>query len=108
VKLPGARRHKLAEEDRQQHQRFPGLRGRVTFGGQEFAIREVGIVEDFPPTPPQDAILIAVSRKGDFAITHDFSKLIPGDRALVIVPLAPFKAGKDTLAATMERFLHSG
>ena len=87
--------------------RFPGSRGRVTFGGQEFAIGEVGIVEDFQPTPPQDAILIAVSREGGFAIAHDFSKLVPNDRALVIVPLAPFKAGQDTLAAAAERFLQS-
>jgi Trk K+ transport system NAD-binding subunit len=88
--------------------RFPGSRGRVTFGGQEFAIGEVEIVEDFQPTPPQDAIPIAVSHQGDFAIAHDFSKLVPGDRALVIVPLAPFKAGRDTLAAAAERFLQSG
>jgi hypothetical protein len=46
--------------------RFPGSRGRVTFGGQEFAIGEVGIVENFRPAPPQDAILIAVSHQGDF------------------------------------------
>jgi hypothetical protein len=55
-----------------------------------------------------NAILIAVSRDGDFAIAHDFSKLVPGDRALFIVPLAPFKAGKDTLAAAGEWFLRSG
>jgi Trk K+ transport system NAD-binding subunit len=88
--------------------RFPGSRGRVNFGGQEFAIGEVGIVEDFRPTPPQDAILIAVSRQGEFAIAHDFSELVPGDRALAIVPLAPFRAGENTLAAAAERFLQGG
>jgi hypothetical protein len=88
--------------------RFPGSRGRVAFGGQEFAVGEVGIVEDFRPAPPQDAILIAVSHQGDFAIAYDFSKLVPGDRALVIAPLAPFRAGKDTLAAAAERFLQGG
>jgi hypothetical protein len=49
-----------------------------------------------------------VSRGGDFAIAHDFAELLPGDRALVIVPLAPFKEGKDNLAAAAERFLAGG
>jgi len=48
--------------------------------------------------------LLAVSRQGDFAIADDFAKLGPGDRALVIVPLAPFREGKDTLAAAAERW----
>jgi len=84
--------------------RFPGSRGRVAFAGQEFAVGEVGIAEDGAPTGPRDAILLAVSRRGDFAIADDFAELGPGDRALVIVPLAPFREGKDTLAAAAERF----
>ena len=46
--------------------------------------------------------------QGDFAIAHDFAELGPGDRALVIVPIAPFREGKDTLAAAAERFLLGG
>jgi len=57
---------------------------------------------------PPDAILLAVSRQGDFAIAGDFADLVPGDRALIIVPLAPFREGKDTLAAVAERFLPRG
>ena len=84
--------------------RFRGSRGRVALAGEEFAVGEVGITEDGPPIAPQDAILLAVSRQGDFAIADDFAKLGPGDRALVIVPLAPFREGKDTLAAAAERW----
>jgi Trk K+ transport system NAD-binding subunit len=88
--------------------RFPGSRGRVAFAGQEFAVGEVVIAEAGRPVAPRDAILLAVSRQGDFAIAVDFAELVPGDRALVIVPLAPFREGKDTLAAAAERFLLGG
>jgi Trk K+ transport system NAD-binding subunit len=85
--------------------RFPGSRGRVAFAGQEFAVGELVIAEHGSPTAPRDAILLAVSRQGDFATADNFADLVPGDRALVIVPLAPFREGKDTLAAAAERFL---
>ena len=88
--------------------RFPGSRGRVAFAGQEFAVGEVGIAEDGAPPGPRDAVLLAVSRRGDFAIVDDFAELGPGDRALVIVPLAPFREGKDTLAAAAARYLPRG
>src|SRR5208282_1393370 len=87
--------------------RFAGSRGRVAFADQEFAVGEVVIAEDGPLTRPPEAILIAVSREGGFAIAHDFAELDSGDRGLVVVPLAPFKAGKDTLAAAAERFVQS-
>jgi voltage-gated potassium channel Kch len=88
--------------------RFPGSRGRVTFAGRVFTISEIEIAGDPAPTLPEDAILIALSREGGFAIAHDFAELAPGDRALVIVPFAPVIAGRDTLAAAAERFLQSG
>jgi len=68
-------------------------------------VGEVGIAEDSSWPGPRDAILLAESRQGEFAIADDFAELGPGDRALVIVPLAPFREGKDTLAAAAERFL---
>jgi hypothetical protein len=71
-------------------------------------VGEVVIGEAGRPVAPRDAILLAVSRQGDFAIADDFAELMPGDRALVIVPLAPFREGKDTLAAAAERFLLGG
>ena len=88
--------------------RFPGSRGRLAFAGQEFAVGEIVIGEAGRPAASRDAILLAVSRDGDFAIADDFAELLPGDRALVIVPLAPFREGKDTLAAAAERFLLGG
>jgi Trk K+ transport system NAD-binding subunit len=83
--------------------RFPGSRGRVEFGGQEFAIGEIG--DEFRRTPPPNAIPIAVSRGSKFEIAHDFDALGPGDRAVVLVPTAPFRNGEDTLAAAAERLL---
>ncbi|MBV8132114.1 MAG: NAD-binding protein [Alphaproteobacteria bacterium] len=88
--------------------RFPGSRGRVAFADQEFAVGEVVIAEAGRLTAPRDAILLAVSRLGDFAIADDVAELGPGDRALVIVPLAPFREGRSTLAAAAERFLPGG
>jgi hypothetical protein len=55
----------------------------------------------------KDAILIAVSREGDFAIAHEFSHLAPGDRALVVLSLERFREGKGTLAAAAQRFLRA-
>lgn len=77
--------------------RFPGSRGRLNFGGQEFAIGEIGIGEEFPWSLPMHAIPIAVSRENRFETAHDFATLDPGDRALVLVPIAPFREGKGTL-----------
>ena len=84
--------------------RFSGSRGRVAFHGQEFAIGEIGS-GDLPRTPPE-AIPIAVSRGSQLDFAHDFETLGPGDHTLVLVPMAPFRKGKDTFAAAAERFPH--
>ena len=86
---------------------FPGSRGRVAFGGREFAIGEIG-GEFSPAIPPLEAIPIAVSRGNKFEIAHDFETIGPGDRTLVLVPIAPFRDREDTLAAAAERLLQSG
>lgn len=88
--------------------RFPGSRGRVGFAGQEFAVGEVVIAEAGRPVALRDAILLAVSRHGGFAIADHFAELLPGDRALVIIPLAPASEDKDPLATGAERFAQSG
>ena len=79
--------------------RLPGSRGRVAFAGKEFAVSEVVIGEAGPRSAPRDAIVLAVSRDGDFRIAGDFAELMPGDRTLVIVPLAPFREAREALAA---------
>jgi voltage-gated potassium channel Kch len=84
--------------------RFAGSRGHVEFGGQEFAIGEIGIDNGFPRIPPENLIPIAASRGDRFEIVHDFDTLGAGDRALALAPIAPFREGKDTLAAAAERF----
>jgi Trk K+ transport system NAD-binding subunit len=86
---------------------FPGSRGRVAFGGREFAIGEIG-GEFSPAIPPWEAIPIAVSRGNKFEIARDFETIGPGDRTLILMPMAPFRDGEDTLAAAAERFLQSG
>ena len=87
--------------------RFPGSRGRVAYAGQEFALGQYTFDENLP-SPPEGAILLAVSHNGEFRLTADFDALEPGQQALIMVPLAPFREGKDTLAAAAERFLHGG
>jgi len=83
--------------------RFPGSRGRVGFGGQEFGIAEIDTGGDFPRTPPPDTIPIAVSRGSKFEIAYDFDPLNPGDRILILVPIVPFKKGGEAFAAAGDR-----
>ena len=85
--------------------RFPGSHGRVAYAGQEFALGQYTFDENLS-RPPEGAILLAVSDNGEFRLAVDFDALEPGQQALIIVPLAPFHEGKDTLAAAAERFLH--
>ena len=85
--------------------RFPGSRGRIAYAGQEFALGEF-IVDENLPRPPEGAILLAASNNGEFRRAADFDALEPGQQALIMVPLALFREGKDTLAAAAERFLH--
>jgi Trk K+ transport system NAD-binding subunit len=88
--------------------RFAGSRGRVAFAGQEFALGEYTIGEDLQPTPPASAIALAVSRDGNFVLANDFAESRAGDHVLIMIPLAPFREGRDTLAAAADRFLQTG
>ena len=88
--------------------RFAGSRGRVAFAGQEFALGEYTIGENLQPEPPPSAIVLAVSRDDDFALASDFAELRPGDHVLIMIPLTPFREGRDTLAAAADRFLQGG
>ena len=85
--------------------RFSGSRGRVSFAGQEFAVGEVIIGGDLRSALPPEAIPLAVARKQSGGIAYDFEEVSTGDRVLVIVPLAPLREGKDTLAVAADRFL---
>jgi len=82
--------------------RLPGSRGRIAFAGKEFAVSEVVIGEASPRPAPRDAIVLAVSRQGDFRIASDFAELVPGDRALIMVPAVPFQEGREAPATAAE------
>lgn len=87
--------------------RFSGSRGRVAFAGQEFALGEFIVDENRRPQPPEDSVLLALSHNGVFRLSADFGELVPGSRALVMVPMAPLRGGHDTFAAAADRFLDS-
>jgi voltage-gated potassium channel Kch len=82
--------------------RFAGARGRLAFDGQEFAVGVFEAPTDLRIAPP-GTIPLAVGRADDLAIIHDFAEVEPGERALALVPLAPFKDGSETFAAAADR-----
>jgi voltage-gated potassium channel Kch len=87
--------------------RFAGSRGRVSFAGREFTIAEIGSDEASMQAPPAGAIAIAVSGGRGFEITRDFDGHGSGDRILVLVPIAPIRAGGQAQPAAAEP-AHSG
>ena len=71
--------------------RFAGSRGRVAFAGQEFAIGEYTVGEDLRPTPPRNAIALAISRQRQLLPGGRFSRAQtrrprPSDRPFGSVP----------------------
>jgi hypothetical protein len=88
--------------------RVPGARGRIAFDGQEFAIVEV----PFDPTiqnelPHLMIPLAAVDDGGEFTPLRDFAGLLPGTRTLILVRLDPFREGRESFPAVVER-VYSG
>ena len=59
--------------------------------------------EHYRSIMPEGALPLAVSRDGDFALIQRFDELRVGDQALLLVPLAPFYEGRDSLAAAADR-----
>jgi voltage-gated potassium channel Kch len=80
---------------------FPGSRGRVATGSQEFAIGEFGTGD----TPPANAIPIAVSRGTSFEIVHDLNAVETGDRLLALIPREPLKGTRDAPLVETARLL---
>ncbi len=84
--------------------RLPGARGRFTLDGQEFAIAEIPLPADIEEALPRLALpLAAAGEDGEFTLIRDFSGLRPGTMALILVPLAPFHEGRESLLAMTER-----
>ena len=84
--------------------RLPGARGRIAFDAQEFGIAEIIIGRTIAADLPRFAIPLAAAKDADdFALIRDFTGLTPGTRALILVPLAPFRDGSENLVGVAER-----
>ena len=88
--------------------RFPGARGRIAFDGREFAIAEIILGPTVDSEVLRLAIPLAVAEDGgEFTLTRDLAGMRPGTRALILVPLAPFRDGRENLGQIVER-VHGG
>jgi voltage-gated potassium channel Kch len=84
--------------------RFAGARGRIAFDGREFAIAEIILGATVDKELLRLAIPLAVAEDGgDFALHRDFVGAPPGTRALILVPVAPFRDGTESVGAMLER-----
>ena len=82
--------------------RLDGARGRITIGDREFSIVERIIGDEHPAGTASRSIPIAAARDQELVLVHGFEELQPGDRVLIIVPLAPLHDAKVTVAAVAE------
>ncbi|GAC1498247.1 MAG: hypothetical protein NVS1B14_01170 [Vulcanimicrobiaceae bacterium] len=74
--------------------RFPGTRGRIAFGDEEYNVGE-RLQGAIPAPPPADrCIPLYVWRDGGLRPIHDFAEMEPYDRLLFIVPLSQFRTRK--------------
>ena len=83
--------------------RLDGARGRISFGEHEYAIGEM-VAPDEPGAATIDGTVpIAVAHDDGLAFVHDFSEVKAGERMLMLIPLAPFREGKESFAKVAER-----
>lgn len=85
--------------------RLPGARGRISWGEQEFALAEITLAGNMPSELQRLGIPLAAAIDGEFTLVRDFAELAPGTRTLILVPLAPFHNGGESLAAVAERVI---
>jgi voltage-gated potassium channel Kch len=84
--------------------RMPGARGLILLEGHEYAIREIVLGPTIKTELPRLAIALAAAEEdGEFTLIRDFAGLRSGTRVLLLVPLAPFRDGRESLAAIAER-----
>ncbi len=74
--------------------RFPGSRGRIAFGDDEYNIGERQQGEVPMPPPADHCIALGVWRKGRFQHIDTFDQMEPFDRLLFVVPLSQFRTPK--------------
>jgi voltage-gated potassium channel Kch len=84
--------------------RFAGARGRIAFDGREFALAEIIIGPTVDTELLRLAIPLAAAEDGgDFVLSREFAGMPPGTRALILMPIAPFREGTENLGAMVER-----
>jgi len=71
--------------------RFPGTRGRIAFGDDEYTVGERLQGEVPAPPPARNCIALCVWRRGEFYLITDFGQMEPFDRLLFLVPLSQFR-----------------
>jgi Trk K+ transport system NAD-binding subunit len=69
--------------------RFPGTRGRITFGDDDYTVGE-RLPRQGPP-PAERCIPLCVQRAGTMVHINDFSEMQLDDRLLFLVPLSQFR-----------------
>lgn len=83
--------------------RFPGTRGRITFGDDSYNVGERLQGEVPQPPPAEDCIPLGVWRNRAFLHIDAFTEMEPYDRLLFLVPLSQFKPsanpGRESAAA---------
>ncbi len=88
--------------------RIPGARGRLALEGQPFAIEEVVLNAAVQSDLPRFAIPLAAAEPGgEFTLIRDIAGLRFGTHILMLVPLAPFRDGRESLAEMVERIYGS-
>jgi voltage-gated potassium channel Kch len=87
--------------------RLDGARGRISVDGQEFGISEVLVTEQSDFAVWRQAIPLAIGRGDSVRLVRSPDAAKPGDRILLLVPLAPLHDGKQTLAQVAEG-VHGG
>jgi len=71
--------------------RFPGTRGRISYGDDDYTVGE-RLQGAVPAPPPADhCIPLAVWRGSSFVHINSFDEMLPHDRLLFLVPLSQFR-----------------
>jgi voltage-gated potassium channel Kch len=83
--------------------RMRGARGRITLEGRQYAIAEVAIDASVQAALPRFAIPLAAEEGGGFTLIRNFDGLRFGTHVLMLVPLAPFRDGRESLADIAQR-----
>jgi Trk K+ transport system NAD-binding subunit len=85
--------------------RFPGTRGRITFGDDDYTVGERSPGQG--PPPAERCIPLCVQRAGTMVHINDFSEMQREDRLLFLVPLSQFRKSGAAPAAPSTKESHA-